>query len=119
VRWFEPSSVLDPDRDPLSEVLDRLVIGGALSVCALCIAGAVLTAARGMWVVTWTFIGIGLLFGWQLYVKSQKPGKSLSRRLSRRALQEPGSPPNTRLEPTRKTEVKTRNTKARSSGADR
>lgn len=119
MRWFEPSSVLDPDRDPLSEVLHRLVIGGALSVCALCIAGAVLTALRDMWVVTWTFTGIGLLFGWELYVKSQKPGKSLSRRLSRRALQEPDSPPNTRLEQTRKTKVKTRNTRARSSGADR
>ena len=119
MKWFEPPSVLDPDRDPLSEVLNRLVIGGALSVCALCIAGAVLTALRDMWVVTWTFTGIGLLFGWQLYVNSQKPGKSLSRRLSRGALQEPGPPPNKRLEQTRKTEVETRSTEARSSGADR
>ena len=94
-------SVLTPEEDPLGRVLHWLVALGMLTVSGVSFLGAVLTAVRGMWLIAWTFFGVGSVFSWQLHKGIRTPQASLSRTLSRRNLQRSDSPPNTRLEQTR------------------
>lgn len=96
----EMRSVLLPE-DRVRRILDRLIAAGLLILSGLSLTAAALVAARGEELLAGSLCGLALVFTWQIDQASQVSRPSFSRRLSRRALKDKDTTPNTRLEQTR------------------